>query len=294
MGDIGWEKSDLKLSFGNADIKFGFNEKDITTYNHISFESKDKRFKLPEGKLRIGNFSFYWYNFEYDKLVYFVKLSFITDIKYVDTFFSHHITFFCTVGKEINSYHLMAKNRYDLKPIYDFILEYMRKKEWAKKIENPRSVDALLFNNDIDVYEINRTIANSNLKTVSDLKKAQDKIENAISVVQSFSKQSKIKGENSDKIDNTEIFNFNNIELPSDCSDTAKIISGIIESSNGIISTINLYGLYQRYIKSYDILSPAEFMCLLKQLSSDNNFKYELYQYTSPVKINVMRSNIFF
>lgn len=92
---------------------------------------------------------------------------------------------------------------------------------------------------------------------------------------------------------NTDFFNYDKLDIPKDNNDSRSVINKLIENSNGIISTISLYGLYQRYIKSYEIYSPAEFLQLLKELSDDNTFGYELYEYKPPINAVVMRSKEF-
>lgn len=98
---------------------------------------------------------------------------------------------------------------------------------------------------------------------------------------------------NSHQLKNTDFFNYEKLDISTDNNDTRSIINKLIENSNGIISTISLYGLYQRYIKSYEIYSPAEFIQLLKGLSDDNTSAYELYEYKSPINAVVMRSKEF-
>lgn len=124
----------------------------------------------------LGNFSFYWYNFENDPLVYFMRYSLIHSVEFTTKLFKTYISINSVVGSENENYSITSENKSELEGIYGKLRQLIEYKDWEKKIAVPTTIDAILYNNDIDVLEMNRSLAHSSLDTIQDLKQAKNKI----------------------------------------------------------------------------------------------------------------------
>lgn len=158
------------------EIKLQFYEEEVCKYRGIKIQTKSKSFSKENGTLLLGNFSFYWYNFENDPLVYFMKYSSIHSIEFITKLFKSHISINSVVGSENETYKITSENKNELESIYQTCKQLIESKDWEKKIAVPTTIDAILYNNDIDILEMNRSLAHSSLDTIQDLKQAKDKI----------------------------------------------------------------------------------------------------------------------